>query len=146
MAVETAQHRADTAQVKADAKADAEADKNLSPEQKADKELQEANKKKREERTKLVDETFVKLQSEAEKSGDPRATQEVIKEVADRAAKTQIIAAGAQMGTPPPEETPVYPLVAPPLPDGTPVAHITQVEKKEDDKPAPKEHAVSGKK
>jgi hypothetical protein len=120
----------------------------LTEEQKADKKIHEANDKRREEKKKLVDDTLANLQADAEKAGDPTSTQEVIKEVADRASKTQVIAAGARYGPEIDElNAQVFPLVAPPLPDGTPVANIAQVEKKEEkDKPAPKEHAVAGKK
>jgi hypothetical protein len=126
-------------------------DKDLTEEQKADKKIHEANDKRREEKKKLVNDTLVNLQTDAEKAGDPTSTQEVIKEVADRASKTQVVAAGARYGPSPTEidelSKQVFPIVAPPLPDGTPVANIAQVERKEEkDKPAPKDHAVTGKK
>jgi NAD(P)-dependent dehydrogenase (short-subunit alcohol dehydrogenase family) len=141
MAVETAQHRAD-------AKADAAADKALSPEAKADKELQEENKKRSEERVKFIDETVAGIHANVEKSGDPKT---FVKDVADRVSKTQVIAAGASYGPTPAQMEELtsqeFPIVAPPLPDGTPLANIAQYEPREGVEPQKKSaHGVVEKK
>jgi hypothetical protein len=129
---------------KTEAKADAEADKALSPEQKADKELHEKNRKQQEARAKFVDETVGKLHDEVKKTdGGLGSTHALTKDIADRVARTQVVAVGAQYGPSPTEidklNKQVFPIVAPPMSDGTPVANIAQVEKKDDQPEQPKE-------
>jgi hypothetical protein len=161
MAVETKEHaqvREDERQAqvrenerlaKIGGKTDTKAEKALSPEEKADKELQEKNKKRNEDREKLIVDTIKNLTDAAEKLEDPRGVQILVSEIAERLRKTQTIAVGAEYGPTAKQieelHAQKFPLTAPPLADGTPIANIAQVEKKEDDKTVKPSHAVAGK-
>lgn len=111
------------------------AEEKVQTQEEKDKQLQDDAKKQSEERRKFVDDLNEKIHAELEKGVDRHGgLQSMVKEVADKVLKTQVVAVGARYGPSPMELDELskqeFPLIAPPMSDGTPVANIDQVPKK----------------
>lgn len=112
-----------------------------SPEE-LDKQIQEENRKKSEERAKLVDGIVDQLHAQLDKGVGQTDLQTIVKEVADRIGRIQVVAAGAVFGPTATEAEELrkdLPRVVKPMSDGTPVANISQAPKEGDKPEEPKE-------
>ena len=109
-------------------------------EEKLDDKLQKEAKEKSEARVKIIDDIVAMLRKELDKGLDFGGLQSIINEVQTKMAAFQVVAAGAEYGPSPMQMEELkenkLPVIAEPLPDGTPAANIAQASKEPEPKKA----------
>lgn len=102
-------------------------------EQEVSDQLQKEAKEKSEARQKLVDKITNMLHEEMKKGVDLHGLQAIVDEIKKKLDGFQVIAAGAEYGPSPATlealKKQEFPILTPPMSDGTPVANIAQAKK-----------------